>query len=312
MNRTLVAALSILLFPALGTFAEVAPTVIYGADDRLDLYQVKIQKIKQLADSTVALFEAGDVGAEGKLVTSPYGEGLALCKEEPYWSQKTGAFCSGSLVGPDLIMTAGHCVTDDAACKNIKFVFGFAVKKEGVLPEKVNPSDVYSCAKVIARAQEDAGADYALVQLDRKVANHKTLEIDRAGALANGDALYVIGHPSGLPTKVAGGATVRDASPAAHFVANLDTYGGNSGSAVFNAKTGLVVGILVRGENDYVTKDGCKISNKCPDTGCRGEDVTKVSALASMIPVKGKVSIKKNGAAMRQLVPLAGPEDGAK
>lgn len=36
--------------------------------------------------------------------------------------------------------------------------------------------------------------------------------------------------PAGLPTKIAGGATMRDASPNGYYVANLDTYGGNSGS----------------------------------------------------------------------------------
>jgi len=74
---------------------------------------------------------------------------------------------------------------------------------------------------------------------------------------------------------------VRDASPTGYFVANLDTYGGNSGSAVFNAKTGVIVGILVRGENDYIYQGDCRVSNVCQATGCRGEDVTKLSAVTS-------------------------------
>ncbi|MBI4249637.1 MAG: hypothetical protein HY611_09050, partial [Elusimicrobia bacterium] len=28
----------------------------------------------------------------------------------------------------------------------------------------------------------------------------------------------------------------------------------------------------------------CRVSKVCPDAGCRGEDVTKISALASQIP----------------------------
>src|SRR6185295_6557109 len=100
--------------------------------------------------------------------------------------------------------------------------------------------------------------------------------------------IIVIGHPAGLPTKVAGGAAVRDEKPAGYFTANLDTYGGNSGSAVFNAVTGLVEGILVRGENDYVWKGSCRVSNVCTNEGCRGEDVTKVSALADIIPAPSR------------------------
>ena len=44
--------------------------------------------------------------------------------------------------------------------------------------------------------------------------------------------LVVIGHPSGLPTKIADGAWVRNNESEYYFVTNLDTFGGNSGSAV--------------------------------------------------------------------------------
>ena len=81
---------------------------------------------------------------------------------------------------------------------------------------------------------------------------------------------------------------MRDPSPDGYFVANLDTYGGNSGSAVFNATSGKVEGILVRGENDYVWRGSCRVSNKCPADGCRGEDVTKVSALMDIIPAPAR------------------------
>lgn len=268
-------------------FAQVSPDVIYGDDDRLDVYQVKNPRLKELADSTVGLFQGGNVdmsGSKATLTTASYAQEYNLCKEEPFYEQRTGAFCSGSLIGPDLLMTAGHCVTSDSACKGTKFVFGFAVKEKGVLPESVPSSEVYGCAKLIGRLQENSGADYALVRLDRKVGNHKPLDINRGGAIENGAPLFVIGHPAGLPTKVAGGAKVRDASPNGYFVANLDTYGGNSGSAVFNAKSGLIEGILVRGEQDYEYKNGCQVSHVCKADGCRGEDVTKISSLSDKIP----------------------------
>jgi hypothetical protein len=261
--------------------------VIYGDDDRLDIYQVSNAKLLKMADSTVALFEDSSVrveGAKAVLATRPYGPGMSLCKEEPFYEQKNGAFCSGSLVGPDLLMTAGHCVESEEACKGVKFVFGFAVKKKGELPDSVPATEVYGCGKLIGRAQVDDGADWALIKLDRRVLNHTPLPLNRTGKIANKTPLIVIGHPAGLPTKIAGGATVRDASPEGYFVANLDTYGGNSGSAVFNGSTGLVEGILVRGENDYVWRGSCRVSNKCPADGCRGEDVTKVSAVSTQVP----------------------------
>jgi hypothetical protein len=285
---------------------DVDGKVIYGDDDRLDLYQVKIPKLLELADSTVGLFEEGNVSVDpanpkvANLTTFSYGDQYQLCAEEPFKEQRSGAFCSGSLVGPDLLMTAGHCVPSAEACSGIKFVFGFNIKKKGVLPNSVPASEVYGCGSLIRREQIDNGQDYALVKLDRPVTGHKPLSINR-GAISKGAKVFVIGHPAGLPTKVAGGATVRDPNPNGYFVANLDTYGGNSGSAVFNAISGKVEGILVRGETDYVWKGSCRVSNKCPADGCRGEDVTKVSSLMDIIPAPSRSRGGRGGHAEAKL-----------
>ncbi|MBI5625376.1 MAG: trypsin-like peptidase domain-containing protein [Elusimicrobia bacterium] len=287
--------LVVLALACAGRVSAQQSEVIYGDDDRLDLYQVTNPKLLGFAESTVGLFSGGSVRVEGPkalLTTASYAEDYNLCPEEPFFDQRTGAFCSGSLVGPDLLMTAGHCVKSDSACKGTKFVFGFDVKKKGVNPDSVPAGEVYGCAKLLGREQVGTGADWALIKLDRPVLNHKPLALNRTGKIENGTALFVIGHPAGLPTKVAGGAKVRDASPDGYFVANLDTYGGNSGSAVFNAGTGLVEGILVRGENDYVWKGSCQVSNQCPAEGCRGEDVTKLSALTAQIPLQTPEALK--------------------
>ena len=282
MKNNLILSAAIALCAAGSAYS--AEKVIYGADDRLDIYQVTDAKLLKLADSTVGLFQAGDVyvsGDKAHLTTESYADSYGLCKEEPFYEQETGAFCSGSLVAPDVIMTAGHCIKSDASCKDTKFVFGFAVTQKGVTPSQVPASEVYSCAQLIGREQVGSGADWALIRLDRAVTGHQPLKYDTVTPVKNGDELVVIGHPAGLPTKVAGGSTVRDASPNGYFVANLDTYGGNSGSAVFNAKSGVIVGILVRGENDYTYQGGCRVSNVCASDGCRGEDVTKLSAITS-------------------------------
>ncbi|MBI3289323.1 MAG: trypsin-like peptidase domain-containing protein [Elusimicrobia bacterium] len=267
--------------------AEVEGKVIYGSDDRIDIHQTDSARLRALADSTVALFHASSIettGAVAKLETQPYGESMNLCKEEPFYEQETGAFCSGSLVAPDVIMTAGHCVTSESACAGVKFVFGFAIKEQGKLPASVPAADVYDCKTLLGRAQENEGADWALIRLDRPVTGHAVLNLNMTRKIENNTPLVVIGHPAGLPTKIAGGATVRDASTDGYFVANLDTYGGNSGSAVFNAVNGLVEGILVRGEQDYTWKGDCRVSNVCGSDECRGEDVTKLDAVLDRLP----------------------------
>lgn len=286
--KNLILAFALLAGPVL---AAASDKVIYGTDDRLDYYQADAA-MRRLADSVVSLWKASDVqSAEGgsfRLATANYGEIMGLCQAEPFREQPIGAFCSGSLVGKNLVMTAGHCIKSEDDCANTKFVFGFGLKAAGDRPGSVAAADVYSCKKIVKRYLDTSygalGPDYALVELDRPAEGRKPLAVNRGKGPGKGDAIFVIGHPSGLPVKVAAGATVRDPSPAGYFTANLDTYGGNSGSAVFNARTGLIEGILVRGESDFVDKDGCQVSNVVPSAGGRGEDVTKVSELTQSIP----------------------------
>ena len=97
--------------------------------------------------------------------------------------------------------------------------------------------------------------------------------------VAQGARVFVMGFPAGIPFKYAGGATVRDASNNASFIANLDTFGGNSGSGVYDQATNKLAGILVAGEVDYKpdTARGCYLINLCPDNGCRGETVSRLS-----------------------------------
>jgi len=59
----------------------------------------------------------------------------------------------------------------------------------------------------------------------------------------------------------------------------LDTFKGNSGGPVINAKTGLVEGIVVRGEKDKEkdNENKCFRLKRCKDDECRGEDITRIS-----------------------------------
>jgi hypothetical protein len=125
------------------------------------------------------------------------------------------------------------------------------------------------------------------VELDRDVEGaREPVQVDRTALTQVGRSILVIGHPSGLPTKVAGGGQVRSVLPS-HVVTNLDTYGGNSGSGVFDLVNLKLVGILVRGENDFVSAGSCTVSNRCAATGCRGEDVTRLEPVLAHIPDLG-------------------------
>src|SRR4051794_24666027 len=94
----------------MSSFASAEEKLIYGQDDRLDLYQVTDPALAKAADSTVALFKSNQLSKglfyflthKIKLKTESYGAGQNLCSTERFYEQRTGAFCSGSLVGPNL------------------------------------------------------------------------------------------------------------------------------------------------------------------------------------------------------------------
>ncbi len=256
--------------------AEIAPSVIYGDDDRVEYFQLGSDDLKAQADATVALIRVSNLEIDGDFVnlkTTPYGQSLGLCTSEPYFEQDTIAYCSGSLIAPDIVLTAGHCLRQQTTCDATRFIFGFRLTTPGPASKQVPASQVYSCKALLHTVADPKGEDFALVRLDRPVTFAKPLPYRTEGTLKLADPLRVMGHPSGLPLKIAGHAEVR-AINSNFLTANLDTYGGNSGSGVFNESNGQLEGVLVRGEMDYVLKNGCRVSNTCPNEGCRGEDVT--------------------------------------
>lgn len=266
----------------LAGFSSATPRVIYGKDDRLDVYQVKDLMLAKVADATVALVPSGNLTPiEGgyKFSEKVYGEEYRLCKDEPFFNQPNNAFCSGFLIGEDLLATAGHCIEPvDCASGSAVFVFNYKMTDETTGPREAKEDDVYRCKKIVAHEYTNK-QDYTILQLDRPVVGHKPLKISDSEAQV-GDEITVIGHPAGLPTKISGGASVREVAQG-FFVSNLDTYGGNSGSVVISNRTLDVVGILVRGERDFVYDVGqaCNRSKVCEDQDCRGEDSTQISYL---------------------------------
>ncbi len=268
---------------------EVSSNVVYGTDGRFDLHEITDANLKRLADSTVALIKRSDLTTQSGMTTirsKNYGSQMGLCSTEKFYEQDIAAFCSGFLVAPDVIVTAGHCIKTQSDCVGTQFVFGYNVKIANLFPEQVAESEVYNCREIIKTTVESNGTDFAVIKLDRAVTNHRPLSIRQAGSVQVGEPLIVVGHPSGLRTKMTLGGKVRTSTQdASFFVANVDTYGGNSGSVVFNAETGLVEGILVRGEQDFTPKNGCNISKVCAEDTCRGEDITRISAVKNFIPV---------------------------
>lgn len=265
--------------------------VIYGEDDRQEIKDVQDQDALRNSGSVAAIFKTSDVVDNGDgTVSLPSstmaqqfeGGGSPLCDDEPFRSQPAGAICTAFLVGENLVATAGHCL-NQSNIGTRRFVFGYHMISENEAAVNVPSADVYAGTELLGWELDNDGADWAVVRLDRKVEGRTSLVIQRSNKVADGTRLYVIGHPAGLPKKLAGEAEVRSNDNEEFFVANLDTYGGNSGSPVFNANTHEVEGILVRGETDFQSIGSCVVSFTCPVQGCRGEDCTRVSLISGVL-----------------------------
>lgn len=280
--------LSTLLLITLASASYAKSKVIYGKDNRVDVFESKRSDYVELSKSTAAMISTKRIRYSSdtnsyKIKTKTLQE-VGVCKEERFSKQPIAPSCSGFLVGDKYLVTAGHCIKDEYDCAQNKWVFNYKMLDENSANTTPSFDEVYDCKTIISRSLDiKTKNDFALIELDRVVTVARPLKFRRHGKVSEGDELVVIGHPSGLPTKIADQAVVRKVNDI-YFSANLDTYGGNSGSAVFNANTGVVEGILVRGDLDYISgPDGCRVSNVNAETSGRGEDVTLISVVEKLM-----------------------------
>jgi hypothetical protein len=275
--------------------------VIYGNDDRIDVYQETNSARLQWAAATCALIDAGRIvgNSDGTFTikTDPYRQsGRPACAGEPFGNQPTASFCSGFLAAPDVIVTAGHCINGQQRLLNTRYVFGFVMQDANTPETTLLADQVYLGVEILGTRYESvnipgsapAEYDFSVVRLDRPVTTPgvEPLPIRRAGTLAVGSQVGVIGYPAGLPKKIAFGeqTVVQENKNDGYFIANLDTYGGNSGSPVFNALTGIVEGVLVRGNRDFLLEPACFNSNRLSNDAS-GEDVSKSLSFAHFVPL---------------------------
>ncbi|MGE3610839.1 MAG: serine protease [Bacteriovoracaceae bacterium] len=287
-----------------------ATDVVYGVDNRKDVYETSNPLHLKLVKSTAGRIPVRSfvknlngllkIGSSATLESD-----MNVCSTVQYADQPVVADYSGFLVGPDILVTAGHCYIGESgspedSCKKYAWVFDYALNSAGQNPiENISPSNVYNCKQVI-KAQRDKFLDYAVIKLDRKVEGREPLKFRTSGKISVTTPLVVIGHPTGLPSKISDGGKVTYNSELTRFSTNLDTFAGNSGSAVFDSKTGLLEGILIMGKTDYIPSDlndptSCQIINTCDENGnnCvagqeefpvdHGEVVLRISNITSVL-----------------------------
>lgn len=264
--------------------ADFRPSVIYGEDHRVDAHEAGAALLN-LAESSVALIPAASLyeTTDGRFQPRGprYGEYKNLCREERFYHQETPAFCSGVLIGEDLVLTAGHCLDNQKHCRSTRLVFGFRTDANGAYPAGLPSENIFRCEEIVHKDR----VDFALIRLDRPA--HRRPAKPVSSHLAR-RGLVAVGYPMGLPLKFATEGEVRRRSKNI-LETNLDTFAGSSGSPVFNTD-GELEGIVINGEDDLEKSRGrsCFISKRCEDKGCAGEDVLKSSAIFSRLESLGR------------------------
>ena len=290
-------SISILMLIMSFFVSAISSAVVYGdTDDRHEVYESSSDT--QILSKSVAIrilktYMNYKENMNGVFIVNGPELGKEHCSSVRFSEQVLGGphVCTGFLVKDDLLVTAGHCYRDMVAdCNDYAWVFDYALKGAGDRTYvNVLGQNIYTCKKVVRQRFEEFGAvDYTVIQLDRKVTDRLPIELDLNSPLKKGLPIFTIGYPSGLPAKVADNSTIIEEPNLQKFITDTDAFQGNSGSPVFDAKTGKVIGIVSGGQNDYVRNGSCKVVKICrPEDKCIMSSMSRISNILTDSVLKG-------------------------
>lgn len=280
--------------------------VLWGADNRVE-YRDATAAQKILANSVGLVTKKADLFCNPSYCTlTKVTSSNPLCAAEKFSAQKrdSSANCTAFLIGPRTFASAGHCIGGDDVpqypsgpfpstvapfrCSAASVAFFWKVDDPGETQGNINIDNnhIYHCTRVVEHggyygpelgpgtpSNVSQKNDWVVFEVDRDVVATTSdgartpLPFAKDANPNVGTALTVIGHPLGLPIKVAPGAAVTgNLKEFWDFDFDGDTLAGNSGSPVLDP-SGKVAGIHVGGPVD--SEVTCLSNLHCPgDPDC--------------------------------------------
>jgi V8-like Glu-specific endopeptidase len=268
---------------------KLKPKGIYYTESRIDWYEIpENNPIRSISNQVACLIDKDKMiqleDGRYQIIAPTLFDFYNVCTTENFNKQSVAGFCSGFAVSNDKVVTAGHCL-GGRSLGDIRIVFGYKMYTADSIQLVFNAEDVFTPTSVVASRNSNAD-DFAVITVNKPIPPARVASIRNADVV-QGEDVYVMGHPCGLPLKVAAGARVVTNNAQKYFTADLDTFGGNSGSPVYDNRHN-VVGILVRGARDfkYSYEKNCYESNICMQVGlpgCEGEGVSRTSQFLPFI-----------------------------
>ncbi|PKG39313.1 trypsin-like serine peptidase [Psychromonas sp. Urea-02u-13] len=191
-----------------------------------------------------------------------------VCEDVPFIKQIAIGTCSGVLLKPNLVATAGHCVDKNIFSKtwffnyqngdNLALKKGYKVQRVIFKNFELIRSGYSFERNTINRQRQKIGVgplppdmhdysnyrDIALLELEAEVEGYIAFNINFTPFFSGRKAISV-GYPLGLSLKQNTNGTLKEMASPYYMTTNIETLQGNSGGPLFDVETGDLIAITV-------------------------------------------------------------------